>query len=148
MAANGIEAPGRSASACSEVQASRLRVPLPLPEVLKNSFKVIDGPPSSSAGNPGLRPQLLFSYYKVWIDEWSACFACAKVPKISVRMGEFSFFLIRQSPLSACVYFFVVDYVFCIWSIMWSNFVYLIYDQICIQIGWEYYCTCMFSIVC
>ncbi|KAL8467644.1 hypothetical protein ACS0TY_031044 [Phlomoides rotata] len=52
MAANGTPAPPRSASEYSEVQASRLRVTLPLPEVLKNSFKVIDGPPSSAAGNP------------------------------------------------------------------------------------------------
>lgn len=55
MAANGTTAPPRSASEYSEVQASRLRVSLPLPEVLKNSFKVVDGPPSSAAGNPGSR---------------------------------------------------------------------------------------------
>lgn len=51
MVVNGATAPQRSAAGYSEVQASRLRVSLPLPEVLKNSFKVVDGPPSSSAGN-------------------------------------------------------------------------------------------------
>ncbi|XP_057770426.1 pyrophosphate--fructose 6-phosphate 1-phosphotransferase subunit beta-like [Salvia miltiorrhiza] len=51
--ANGAAvAPPRFATGCSEVQASRLRLSLPLPEVLKNSFQVVDGPPSSSAGNP------------------------------------------------------------------------------------------------
>ncbi|GER57226.1 phosphofructokinase family protein, partial [Striga asiatica] len=51
MAANPV-APGRSASDYSELQASRLAVSLPLPEVLRKSFKVVDGPPSSAAGNP------------------------------------------------------------------------------------------------
>nr|XP_027062920.1 pyrophosphate--fructose 6-phosphate 1-phosphotransferase subunit beta-like [Coffea arabica] len=44
--------PGRLASFYSELQASRLDVGLPLPSVLKNSFNVVDGPPSSAAGNP------------------------------------------------------------------------------------------------
>ncbi|KAL3639672.1 hypothetical protein CASFOL_014640 [Castilleja foliolosa] len=52
MASNGVVAPGRTASEYSELQASRLGVSLPLPEVLRNSFKVVDGPPSSAAGNP------------------------------------------------------------------------------------------------
>ncbi|EYU27733.1 hypothetical protein ABFS82_13G129400 [Erythranthe guttata] len=43
---------GRQAAVYSEVQNSRLDHPLPLPSVLKNSFKVVDGPPSSAAGNP------------------------------------------------------------------------------------------------
>ncbi|XP_009620787.1 pyrophosphate--fructose 6-phosphate 1-phosphotransferase subunit beta-like [Nicotiana tabacum] len=45
--------PGRSTSAYSEVQSNRLIVSLPLPSVLKNPFSVVDGPPSSAAGNPG-----------------------------------------------------------------------------------------------
>lgn len=45
---------GRQAAVYSEVQNSRLDHPLPLPSVLKNSFKVVDGPPSSAAGNPGI----------------------------------------------------------------------------------------------
>ncbi|KAL2473474.1 Pyrophosphate--fructose 6-phosphate 1-phosphotransferase subunit beta 1 [Forsythia ovata] len=45
-------ATGRYASVYSEVQSSRLDHPLPLPSVLKNTFKVVDGPPSSAAGNP------------------------------------------------------------------------------------------------
>lgn len=55
MAATAKEAvgPGRSTSAYSEVQHNRLIVSLPLPSVLKNPFSVIDGPPSSAAGNPG-----------------------------------------------------------------------------------------------
>ncbi|PKA48857.1 Pyrophosphate--fructose 6-phosphate 1-phosphotransferase subunit beta [Apostasia shenzhenica] len=44
--------PGRFASLYSEVQTSRLNHPLPLPSVLKSSFKVVDGPPSYAAGNP------------------------------------------------------------------------------------------------
>ncbi|KAK6127246.1 hypothetical protein DH2020_039009 [Rehmannia glutinosa] len=59
MAANGTTAPRRTASEYSELQASRLGFSLPLPEVLRNSFQVVDGPPSSAAGNPGLRPNLL-----------------------------------------------------------------------------------------
>lgn len=44
---------GRCASGYSEVQNSRLDHSLPLPSVLKSSLKVVDGPPSSAAGNPG-----------------------------------------------------------------------------------------------
>ncbi|GLT75200.1 hypothetical protein SLA2020_469410 [Shorea laevis] len=43
---------GRAASVYSEVQSSRIDQPLPLPSVLKNPFKIVDGPPSSAAGNP------------------------------------------------------------------------------------------------
>ncbi|KAI8000049.1 Pyrophosphate--fructose 6-phosphate 1-phosphotransferase subunit beta [Camellia lanceoleosa] len=43
----------RVASVYSEVQNSRLDHSLPLPSVLKSSFKVVHGPPSSAAGNPG-----------------------------------------------------------------------------------------------
>ncbi|KAL0286110.1 UNVERIFIED_CONTAM: Pyrophosphate--fructose 6-phosphate 1-phosphotransferase subunit beta [Sesamum calycinum] len=52
MAANGATARRRSSSDYSEVQASRLRTSLSLPDVLRNSFKVVDGPPSSATGNP------------------------------------------------------------------------------------------------
>ncbi|OWM85584.1 pyrophosphate--fructose 6-phosphate 1-phosphotransferase subunit beta [Punica granatum] len=44
---------GRLASVYSEVQTSRIDHELPLPSVLKGSFKIVDGPPSSAAGNPG-----------------------------------------------------------------------------------------------
>lgn len=43
---------GRVYSVYSEVQNSRLDHALPLPSVLKNPFKVVEGPPSSAAGNP------------------------------------------------------------------------------------------------
>ncbi|XP_019171702.1 PREDICTED: pyrophosphate--fructose 6-phosphate 1-phosphotransferase subunit beta [Ipomoea nil] len=43
---------GRYASVYSEVQNSRLDHPLPLPSVLRKSFKVVDGPASSAAGHP------------------------------------------------------------------------------------------------
>ncbi|KAK8967728.1 Pyrophosphate--fructose 6-phosphate 1-phosphotransferase subunit beta [Platanthera guangdongensis] len=43
---------GRLASVYSEVQTSRLNHPLPMPSVLKSSFKIVDGAPSSAAGNP------------------------------------------------------------------------------------------------
>lgn len=45
--------PGRVAAVYSEVQTSRLNHPLPLPSVLRGAFKIVDGPPSSAAGNPG-----------------------------------------------------------------------------------------------
>ncbi|XP_031276294.1 pyrophosphate--fructose 6-phosphate 1-phosphotransferase subunit beta-like [Pistacia vera] len=44
--------PGRFVSLYSELQIRRLNVSLPLPTVLKNSFHIVDGPPSSAAGNP------------------------------------------------------------------------------------------------
>lgn len=44
--------PGRLASLYGEVQTARLNHSLPLPSVLINSFNVVDGPPSSAAGNP------------------------------------------------------------------------------------------------
>ncbi|XVF27957.1 hypothetical protein REPUB_Repub14bG0153800 [Reevesia pubescens] len=43
---------GRLASVYSEVQTSRIDHALPLPSVLRNPFKIVDGPPSSAAGNP------------------------------------------------------------------------------------------------
>lgn len=43
---------GRVASVYSEVQTSRIGHALPLPSVLKNPFKIVDGPASSAAGNP------------------------------------------------------------------------------------------------
>ncbi|KAF7120200.1 hypothetical protein RHSIM_Rhsim13G0149800 [Rhododendron simsii] len=45
-------ATGRVAVVYSEVQNSRLDHALPLPSVLKTSFKVVEGPPSSAAGHP------------------------------------------------------------------------------------------------
>ncbi|XP_030552990.1 pyrophosphate--fructose 6-phosphate 1-phosphotransferase subunit beta [Rhodamnia argentea] len=57
LAAAGKSAPpgstGRVASVYSEVQTSRIDHDLPLPSVLKGSIKIVDGPPSSAAGNPG-----------------------------------------------------------------------------------------------
>uniref|UniRef100_A0A6N2KWX5 Pyrophosphate--fructose 6-phosphate 1-phosphotransferase subunit beta n=1 Tax=Salix viminalis TaxID=40686 RepID=A0A6N2KWX5_SALVM len=43
---------GRFASVYSDVQFSRIDHALPLPSVLKNPFKIVDGPRSSAAGNP------------------------------------------------------------------------------------------------
>ncbi|KAK4588472.1 hypothetical protein RGQ29_019462 [Quercus rubra] len=43
---------GRFAAIYSEVQRSRIDHALPLPSVLRNSFKIVDGPASSAAGNP------------------------------------------------------------------------------------------------
>ncbi|KAK7840325.1 pyrophosphate--fructose 6-phosphate 1-phosphotransferase subunit beta [Quercus suber] len=43
---------GRFAAIYSEVQKSRIDHALPLPSVLRNSFKIVDGPASSAAGNP------------------------------------------------------------------------------------------------
>ncbi|KAJ0791492.1 putative diphosphate--fructose-6-phosphate 1-phosphotransferase [Helianthus annuus] len=44
----------RLTSVYSEVQNSRLDHPLALPSIFRNPFKVVDGPASSAAGNPGL----------------------------------------------------------------------------------------------
>lgn len=44
---------GRVASVYSEVQTNRIDHALPLPSVLKNPFKIVHGPASSAAGNPG-----------------------------------------------------------------------------------------------
>ncbi|KAI4371159.1 hypothetical protein MLD38_019425 [Melastoma candidum] len=57
-AAGGASVPaptntGRFASVYSEVQTSRIAHELPLPSVFKGSFQIVDGPASSSAGNPG-----------------------------------------------------------------------------------------------
>ncbi|KAL0310749.1 UNVERIFIED_CONTAM: Pyrophosphate--fructose 6-phosphate 1-phosphotransferase subunit beta [Sesamum angustifolium] len=43
---------GRYAAVYSELQNSRLDHHLPLPSVLRSPFKVVDGPPSTAAGNP------------------------------------------------------------------------------------------------
>ncbi|KAG4948818.1 hypothetical protein JHK84_042270 [Glycine max] len=43
---------GRLASVYSEVQKTRVDHALPLPSVLKHPFTILDGPPSSAAGNP------------------------------------------------------------------------------------------------
>ncbi|KAE8733162.1 Pyrophosphate--fructose 6-phosphate 1-phosphotransferase subunit beta [Hibiscus syriacus] len=43
---------GRLSSVYSQVQTSRIDHALPLPSVLRNPFKIVDGPPSSAAGNP------------------------------------------------------------------------------------------------
>ncbi|KAE8723090.1 Pyrophosphate--fructose 6-phosphate 1-phosphotransferase subunit beta [Hibiscus syriacus] len=43
---------GRLTSVYSQVQTSRIDHALPLPSVLRNPFKIVDGPPSSAAGNP------------------------------------------------------------------------------------------------
>ncbi|KAL4290305.1 hypothetical protein GQ457_14G011110 [Hibiscus cannabinus] len=42
---------GRLASVYSQVQTSRIDHALPLPSVVRNPFKIVDGPPSSAAGN-------------------------------------------------------------------------------------------------
>lgn len=52
--------PGRLISIYSELQIRRLNVPLSLPSVLKNSFHIVDGPPSSAAGNPGTVTDTVF----------------------------------------------------------------------------------------
>ncbi|XP_010496159.1 PREDICTED: pyrophosphate--fructose 6-phosphate 1-phosphotransferase subunit beta 2-like [Camelina sativa] len=49
---NNPRAASRVTSVYSEVQANRIDHALPLPSVFKSPFKIIDGPPSSSAGHP------------------------------------------------------------------------------------------------
>ncbi|KAG6776755.1 hypothetical protein POTOM_016543 [Populus tomentosa] len=49
---DSARASGRFASVYSEVQSSRIDHALPLPSVLKNPFKIVDGTRSSAAGNP------------------------------------------------------------------------------------------------
>ncbi|PKI66373.1 hypothetical protein CRG98_013175 [Punica granatum] len=50
--ARALAPTSRVAAVCSEVQASRIGHKLDLPSVLKTPFKIVHGPPSSSAGNP------------------------------------------------------------------------------------------------
>ena len=57
------DGPGRLASVYSELQASRLNVSLPLPSVLKTTFNVVDGAPSSASGNPGIVPLIYICIY-------------------------------------------------------------------------------------
>lgn len=52
VAVHSAPASGRVASVYSEVQSSRIDHALPLPSVLQNPFQIVDGPPSSAAGNP------------------------------------------------------------------------------------------------
>ncbi|CAH2038177.1 unnamed protein product [Thlaspi arvense] len=53
-AASPENAPAKGrASVYSEVQSSRISNALPLPSVLKGAFKIVEGPASSAAGNPG-----------------------------------------------------------------------------------------------
>ncbi|KAL6539759.1 hypothetical protein OROHE_011530 [Orobanche hederae] len=87
MASNGTTAPGRSASDYSELQASRLRVSLPLPEVLRSSFKVVDGPPSSAAGNPDEIAKLFPSLFGQPSAMLVPGDASAAVPNKSLKIG-------------------------------------------------------------
>lgn len=57
--AKSSPATGCIPSIYSDGQVSRIGHALPLPSVLKNPFKVVEGPPSSAAGNPG--PFCIFS---------------------------------------------------------------------------------------
>ncbi|GAV61244.1 PFK domain-containing protein [Cephalotus follicularis] len=67
LVANGDIVPGvltgRLASVYSEVQTSRIDHALPLPSVLRNPFTIVDGPPSSAAGNPGEIAKLFPNLY-------------------------------------------------------------------------------------
>lgn len=56
------DGPGRLASVYSELQTSRLNVSLPLLSVLKKTFNVVDGAPSSASGNPGIVPLISYIY--------------------------------------------------------------------------------------
>lgn len=55
VANGGAKTPAttRVMSVYSEVQTSRLNHALPLPSVLRAPYAMVDGPPSSAAGNPG-----------------------------------------------------------------------------------------------
>ncbi|KAL6534664.1 hypothetical protein OROGR_013339 [Orobanche gracilis] len=87
MASNGTTAPGRSVSNYSELQASRLSVSLPLPEVLRSSFKVVDGPPSSAAGNPDEIAKLFPSLFGQPSAMLVPGDASADVPNQSLKIG-------------------------------------------------------------
>lgn len=52
----------RVSTVYSEVQNSRLDHPLSLPSVFDKPFKVVNGPPSSAAGNPGFFFILIFIF--------------------------------------------------------------------------------------
>ncbi|TXG55412.1 hypothetical protein EZV62_020668 [Acer yangbiense] len=84
------DGPGRLASLYSELQSSRLDVSLPLPSVLKNSFNVVDSPPSSAAGNPEEIEKLfpnLFGQPSVKLVPGSVSLAADKSLKIGVVLS-------------------------------------------------------------
>ncbi|KAL8514242.1 hypothetical protein ACS0TY_013387 [Phlomoides rotata] len=74
--------PSPSDVATLHLQASRLRVSLTLPQVLKNSFKVIDGPPNSATGNLEAISQ------SVWTTISNTCSGpSADASDISLKIG-------------------------------------------------------------
>lgn len=67
-ASAGNSTTGRFAAVYSEVQTSRLNHSLPLPSVLKSPFKIVEGSPSSAAGNPGHdRLFAVFYYVEIYL---------------------------------------------------------------------------------
>ncbi|XP_038877669.1 pyrophosphate--fructose 6-phosphate 1-phosphotransferase subunit beta-like [Benincasa hispida] len=55
----------------SEVQAHRIDQPFPFPSVLKNPFKILNGPPTSAASNPKFR-----------VFELCVIYACSQIAKL------------------------------------------------------------------
>ncbi|KAI7737513.1 hypothetical protein M8C21_011585 [Ambrosia artemisiifolia] len=81
---NGNVKPGRSAVVYSEVETSRLNVPIPLPSVLKSWFHVADGPKSSATSNPDeIAKQFpkLFGQPSAWLK------AGGSLPNKSLNIG-------------------------------------------------------------
>ncbi|KAI5683268.1 hypothetical protein M9H77_04496 [Catharanthus roseus] len=78
---------GRSVTMYSELQTSRIKVSLPLPSVLKSSFSVVDGPPSSAAGNPDEIAKLFPSLFGQPSAMLKPCDPSGALPDKSLKIG-------------------------------------------------------------
>lgn len=91
---------GRVASVYSEVQSSRIDHALPLPSVLNKPFKIVDGPASSAAGNPGL---IVVDSVDVVLFVCCLCSYCGFSEIELVKGDEFEFeFDVFQMRLRSC----------------------------------------------
>ncbi|XP_010244159.1 PREDICTED: pyrophosphate--fructose 6-phosphate 1-phosphotransferase subunit beta [Nelumbo nucifera] len=83
--------PGRFAEVYSEVQTHRLKHSLPLPSVLKSPFKIVEGPPSTAAGNPDeiakLFPNVFGQPSSMLVPSDSAALASNEKLKIGVVLS-------------------------------------------------------------
>lgn len=127
----GKAVPGRLASVYSEVQSSRLNISLPLPSVLKTSFNVVDGPPSSAAGNPGPCSYIFLIKYIIYTYVRTICMLiCAMCVNIYIiyvyvwycvildlcsfmaRVYIYVILLIYIEHVRDCIYIYMSDFLF------------------------------------
>lgn len=96
---------GRVSSVYSEVQSSRIDHNLPLPSVLRSSFTIVDGPPSSAAGNPGTLRSI---YIALLVDLMMFIpFDLLRNLVVCLLNQEMSFFLFFIFSISNCLFVFI-----------------------------------------